>query len=255
MKLVTPISFFVITLLFLSCSQTAENTETIDLKLLYKIGDQQTIVSAIETKGNSMMSMSNEMEATFTVTSIEEEIGYTFMTDVIAIRSKTKMGNEVESYDSQKKEANMTADEKSIHTEFKKALDINYKISIDEKGRITKPFSHEDGELTSGSILDMNNIQLTFPDKKVSVGSEWEDEKVNDLTMQKIVSNYKIKKITNDKIIITVKSKIPAISTVLKANEAIGEYELDKATCNLIKGQKEMKLAQGGKVIYRFYKK
>lgn len=255
MKLILPVSLLALLTLFLGCAQNPESKEKVDLKLVYEEGDEWTIVFVMETKGNKLISVREESETTFKVNSFDEQNGYTLGVDVLRLKYESKMGNEVEVYDSQKKEADFTADERMMHDELKDILDNNFLISVGEKGKVTKSFSYEDGRAMAEDITDMNNIQLIFPEDSVSVGSSWEQTYTNPLTSQEIVSTYTVTDITNDKIFISILSKIPAIGTLIEANEAKGEYELDRATCRLIRVQKSMKIAQGGTATYRYYVK
>lgn len=249
MKLIKQVRLFAFLVLIASCSQ---NTEEIILKLDKKVGDEQIIVSSTETSRGALMSMNNNIEVLFKVSEHQGNM-YTLTSDVLAIKTEIKMGDDVESYDSKKEESKMTNDERSMHAEFKDILDSEFTISMDERGNIVKPFHYANGNIVEGPIVDMSNIQIVFPETKVKVGTTWENEKTNPLTAQKTKSIYKIKNITDKEIIISVSSTITGISGLLNENKATGEYILDKKTCNLIKGTLEMNLQAGGKVKNSYY--
>lgn len=252
MKAIKQLTFFSVIAFFISCSQ---NKEEIILTLNQKVGDEQTIVSEIETKGNEQMSMKSTVIARFKVSAKDAKNVYTYTTNVLNIKSETKMFGEIEEYDSNKNESLMTSDEKSMHYEFKNALDSTFEILIDEKGNIVKPFYNTDGSGTSDAIVDISNIQLVFPKDKVTINSKWEDEKTNPLTKTKTKSTYTIKDITEDKIIISVNAVIDGVPGLLEQNNVAGEYILNKKDCTLLKGTLEMNLQTGGKVTNTYYKK
>ena len=244
-------TFFAMTFL-ISCSQ---NKEEIDLKFNPKIGDQHTIVSQMVTTGNEQMSMKSTMVVRFKVTSKDNENVYTLLSDLRTIKMETKMFGEVEKYDSTKDESLMTTDERSMHEEFKNALESNFEIRIDEKGNIVEPFHAINGNPSTEAIIDIDNIQLVFPKEKVTVGSEWKNEKTNPLTAQKTHSTYTIKDITESEIIISVAAEIDGVSGLLGKSKVEGEYILNKKDCTLIKGTLAMDLQMGGKVTNTYYKK
>jgi len=252
MELIKKNAFFIMLILFISCSQ---NKEELSLELHRKIGDEQTIVSMIETSKGSLLNVKNIIEVKFIVSSIDNTV-YTLKSDVLSIKTEINMnGDVVESYDSEKEVSQMTADEKSTHLELKNILDPEFEISIDKSGKIIKSFHLLNGEMIDASIMDMSNIQLIFPEKKVRVGSRWENEKTNPITQQKTKSIYRIKDITDKEIIISVNSTISEISGLLDKNTVKGKYILDKKTCNLIKGSLEMSLQTGGKVTNTYFAK
>ncbi len=244
MKLIKQLSILTFTILFSSCTQ---NNEEINLRIDKKVGDEQIIISTTETSRGSLMRIKNVIELNLKVSDLNEN-SYNFTTDILRIKSETKMAGEVESYDSDKKESEMTNDEREMHSEFKSILDSKFGISIDDKGNIIKPFYDLNGSIIETPIVDMSNIQIIFPEFKVKVGTKWESEKTNPITSQKTKTTYKIKDISDKEITISVNSIISGISGLLGENEAIGEYKLDKQSCALIKGTLEMNLQGGGKV-------
>ncbi len=251
MKLIKQFTFLITIALFSSCTQ---NNEEIVLELKYNIGDEQIIVSSTETSNNSSMSFKSGMEINFIVSDYTEN-EYTFTSDVLRVKSEIIMGDDIEKYDSDKDETQMTSDEKSMHLEFKDVLDSKFNISIDNLGNITKPFRYMDGEIVENTIIDMSNVQLIFPEYKVKVGTEWKGERINSLTGQNISSTYKIKSITAKEIEISVNSIVAEMSGVLSENRVSGTYVLDKTSCTLIKGTLEMNLQMGGSLTTTYYLK
>ncbi len=251
MKLIKQVSILAVIILFSSCSQ---NKEEINLVLQKNVGDKQTIVSTTETSSGALMSLKSTTEIDFTVSEANDTV-YTLTADVLRMVYETKMGNEIENYDSDKKESEMTSDEKFMHSEFKDILDSEFEISIDNKGNISEPFHYLNGDAAE-SPVDMSNIQIIFPETKVKVGSIWENERTNPLTSSKNKAAYRIMDISDKEITIAVSLIISeSLGGLLKENKATGEYILDRKTCNLIKGNLEMNLQTGGKVTKTFYTK
>ncbi|WP_299111317.1 hypothetical protein [uncultured Winogradskyella sp.] len=244
MKLKTLARLIIVIFFVLSCSK---NSEQIELKLSYDIGDKQTITSTTETSKGTLMSIKNVMETDFEVTSIENN-EITFKTRVNRIITEMKMDNEIEKYDSNKDISSMTGEEKSMHSEYQDILDAKLNIIIDDKGKVTKSFHHDDGNLFNEPVVDIRHYFLSFPDNKVGVGSIWQNENTNPITNQKTKSTYKIEDITNKEIIISIDLKIAGMPGLLGDNSATGHYVLNRASCKLIKGALEMDLQTGGSV-------
>ena len=236
MKVIKQISLFTFLILASSCAQ---NSEEIQLKLDRKVGDKQTIVSATETSSGAMLSIKNTMEVSFEVSAYNGSV-YTLTSNLLRIKSETKMGDDIENYDSDKEESSMSFSESSMHSEFKTLLDSTFLISIDNKGNVVKSFHSQNGDLVESPIVDMSNIQIIFPDTKVKVGSKWENEKTNPLTTQLTKTTYTIKDINDQEIIISVRATIAGFSSLMGDSKVTGEYILERKTCNLIKGFLEM---------------
>jgi hypothetical protein len=245
MKSIKLVSIVFTLLLLAACAQ---NKEQIELNLIQNLGDSQIIVATTETSSGALISIKDVMEVKLTVTETTEN-SYTYVADVIRITSRTKMGSEVDSYDSNKEMSQMSTDELDIHNEYKDYLDAEFNVSLDHKGNIVQPFSDMDGNALETDIVDMSNVQLILPASTATVGTKWTGEKLNTFTGQQIKTTYKIKKIEANEVVITSTSIIPALSSLLDENKAYGQYRLNRQTGTLIKGTIKMDLQTGGKVI------
>ncbi len=241
--------FLLLVITALNCKQ--QSGEEIELSIKTKVGDEQLIVFTTETVGNSAMSMKNEYELKFSVADINENI-YTYNLDVIGMKSNSNIGGEVEEFNSYKDVNTMTRDESEMYYELKTVLDSTFKISIDNKGNITKPFHYQSGKPFGDVIVEMAQIQIKLPESKVQIGDEWKNERVNELTSSTIKTTFKLTEVSDDKITISSSSLIDGI---LGKNNSKGEYVLDRNTCQLIQGKVEMDMSFGGKVVVSTFSK
>ncbi|HEX7844639.1 MAG TPA: DUF6263 family protein [Chitinophagaceae bacterium] len=232
----------------LSACSSNSNKEKISLELKLTPGEKQTIISRVETNGGPMMQINNSIVTDFEVVGIDSQNLYRLVADIKQISTETKIEGQTESYDSERDEADMTSDQKSMHAEFKDILNSTFTLSLNKKGTIVNPFEYSDGRPVTAPIVDMDNIQLVFPDKKVAVGDSWEKERNNSLTGQKIKSVYTIKDISGRQITIKVRSTISGLSSLLQETKTIGQYILDKETCKLKKATIESNAQMGGKI-------
>lgn len=251
MKSINYIFLLPIFVLFVSC-QNQPKGEDIVLRLKYNLGDEHVLTYTTTTKGSPEMSVWNLTEVKFKVTSIDDPGIYNMQVDLLKIQSETDFFGEKESYDSEKDESLMNADEKSMHAEFKSALHSEFRLSINERGDIVKTYTDENG-LPAEGPLDMNVLQLKFPEEKVNIGSEWNGERMAPVINQPVKSTYTLKKITDTEITIAVESAIPGLGGMLKPSIQKGEYVLDKTTCQLKSGKLSMDLQTGGKAEMDFY--
>jgi hypothetical protein len=238
----------------LTACNSSSSDEKIDLQLNLKKGDEHIIVSETTTEGNSM-DVKNIMAIKFRVDSVAEN-EFFLTANVMRIQSEMKMGEDSESYDSQKDPATMTSGERSMHREFAALLESPLTISIDKKGKVVKPFKFTNGETPEEPPIDMSAVQIPFPDHAVKSGDEWTSERPTPLTSTTTKVTYKIKEIAKDKIIVKVEAAIAGVNGLLEDNKAEGEYVLDRASGRLLSSTMEMKLkSAGGKVIYKIFEK
>jgi len=227
------------------CSGT---TESIELRLNYPKGFQQTLVTKTTSNGKSMK-MNNTIIIQMKLDSVDNIGSYVFESNVLKIQFESEMYGEVEKYDSDKEESEMSASESSFHDEFKQLLDSSLSISINKKGKVVKPFQFSNGKLSDA--VDMSNIQIVFPEKAVKVGEKWTSEKSNAFAETK--ATYSISEITRDKIIIEMNSIIKG--TLLGNSKAKGEYVLDKLTMRVMKVKIEFDTNIAGRTIFEAYEK
>ncbi|MGB6269392.1 MAG: hypothetical protein WBF67_10325 [Olleya sp.] len=246
MNLIKKTSLLIIILCITSCNT---NTEEVELKLGYNLNDTQTIISTTETNRSALMSLKNVIETNFNVKAINGD-SMTFNTNVVRIKTEMKMDDDVEAYDSDalKDISTMTDDEKAMHQDFSKVINNSFNIIIDKKGNVVKPFHDTYGAEVNEPIIDISNIFLRLPSKKVKVGSGWQFEKKNPLTDQITKTTCKIKEINDKEIIIDLDLDITGIPGLFGDFKGNGEYSLDKKTCKLIKGTLQMGLHTGGSV-------
>jgi len=227
------------------------NNQEIELVLEQNVGEKYTVVSETEAGDGSNMSINYSMEILIEVKDLEDDI-YNYDVEILRIKSDTKMFGEVESYDSSKSESEMTEEELLAHSDFKQYLGEKFDLSMDKKGNITSPFSYKNGRQLEAPLVDMNNIQITFPKTKVKVGSTWSADNVNELTSQTIKTTYELISISSSEITIATTSDIPGMGGMLDSNQATGKYILNRDNCKLKSGTMTMNMQTGGKAVLTY---
>lgn len=244
MKLLRHSTLALVAFFLVACGSS--NSESISLKLNLQKGNKHTITTGMETSMGALMSVKMETAMSFEVTDVVGNgEAFAFNTKVLSIKSNTKSGDDVESYDSNKPVSEMSFDESSMHSEFEDVLNSTLTLSIGQNGEITEPFSINGTPLPSDPI-DMSNVQLIFPDEALQEGSTWSHETTNPLVGTKRNSTYTLRKIGDSELTISVDAK-GGITGDQKIN---GEYILDRQTGLLKKGHLTMKLMNGGSVTY-----
>jgi hypothetical protein len=241
-------SRIIILLIVFLCS--CKNKESILLKLKYNTGDEHHYVLQQKTLGASTINMNTETEVRFTVDSvIDNGEAYLFYVDLVSIKTDSNIGGTLEHYDSNTSITDMTADALETHKLMNDALKSNYSITISNKGAVVIPFHYLFGG-PSDSPVDIGMMQLPFPDKKVNVGYSWTAKRKNPLLSTTNSYTYIIDDITKDNVIVRVEAIIQGLKPITKDTEATGEYIINRKNGNLISGNLEMKLQQGGRVVY-----
>lgn len=242
--------------LIIYITSCAAPVDPITIGLNLSEGDKFVMVTEVSNKGTKDMKYSSTEEAEFEVKAINEEAGKIEMNvHMSRIQSHSEMFGEIETYDSDKAEASMSADEKSMHNDLKSALNSTYSISIGKNGKVIKSFQSISNPNDTEQIVDLSLIFLVFPTHKVGIGDTWENKKTNDLTDQITKTTYEIRKITEEEITISSKAIVSAIPGLLSENIIKGKCLIDRKTGLLIRYEQSMKMQMGGKANFVIYKK
>lgn len=248
-KLLRTFPLLFITLLF-ACADTGNNEE-IDLILKYNPGDTQTITYR-ESATSKLVELKNEMQILFKVSSIDPDGStYHFEVDLLEVSTESGKGDDMESYNSKQDFTQMNSEQRLMHIEFKPYLQNLLTISIDKKGHVVEPFElltdmplHENEPL-----IEMSQVQIPFPDHKVSEGSKWSSSfDRDDLIPVHRDSEFTVEEISADEIIISVESEI---ESMVGPNTMTGKYILNRENCQLKSANLEMPSMMGGKISYR----
>jgi hypothetical protein len=245
---IAPVFLFV---LLAGCSGSSASSEKVLLRLNYKSGEEHIYLTTTETSQSADIAVKDQMEIGFRVIAAEQDGSYEMAVDLLRMRYDMVMGGTHETYDSDKNPEEMTEEERSMHEEFRGALEAELRFSGDAAGKITRPLTHSTGE-PAETIIDIRKLQIVFPEQKVGVGDSWEDQMTVELTSATIATTYTIKAITADRIIISASSDIKG---PLATNTSTGTYELDKKTCRLLKSTTVMELSTGGSATFAIAEK
>ncbi|HYG16542.1 MAG TPA: DUF6263 family protein [Bacteroidia bacterium] len=239
-------------LLFAGCKSS---DKPVLLRLNMKKGETFTLISKISTDVQSM-SLNTEEVIKLSVDSADNN-EMVLVGDVISIKSESDMMGEKESYNSDKKTEEMTADELEMHGEFTKILNSNFHFKVNNRGQLTRGMTYQDGQTLASeeNPFDLDNFFISFPEKEIKVGDTWEEEKTSAFLDIKSVFVYKIKEINNNEVIISVTKNIGPIKGINQGNTATGDYIIDRSTGRLLKGSLVMQMQSGlggGKATYSF---
>lgn len=246
---------FVIVVFIYSCNGDKEATL---LRLKLKKGEVFVVTSETNTE-SGIAGLHNKMRATFTVDSVSGQADKFYLSvRTNSIRSKAGSDGDITSYDSNKDEGEMSADERSIHEEYKPVLDSIIHVCVDNRGQVIEPFSFPAGEevpVTSRPI-DMSNFLIIFPASAVKEGEEWNSEKTSPVTKGKTRSIYSIKEVNDDEIEISLSGTVQAPLSFGDPNKQTGIYKLNKQNHRLKSATIETQLsslAGKGKLIISIY--
>jgi hypothetical protein len=148
-------------------------------------------------------------------------------------------------YSSDKKEKDMTDEEKKFHQSFKPILDSVYNLTISKNGRIVKPFSFAGGRSIPQAYapIDFENCQIVFPKDSIAVGDEWTNERIIPLNGAKRISSYKILKVMDGTIEIA-ETGVLEMPNGGESTRFTGNYIIDADTKGLISAKIELKTKQ-----------
>lgn len=252
MMLKTTLALLCALFLFAGCG---DSNNPVLLRLDMKKGETFTLVSKISTDVQSM-SLNTEEVIKLSVDSADNN-EMVLVGDVVSIKSESDMMGEKESYNSDKKTEEMTADELEMHNEFTKVLNTNFHFKVNNRGQLTRGMTYQDGQTMASeeNPFDLDNFFISFPEKEIKVGDSWEEEKTSAFLDIKSVFTYKVKEITDKEVIISVTKNIGPIKGVSQGNVASGDYVIDRATGRLLKGSLVMNMQAalgGGTATYSF---
>ncbi|MCD4793331.1 MAG: hypothetical protein K8R54_08875 [Bacteroidales bacterium] len=223
------------------------NKEKERLKLNLRVGDKQTIVSKsiIDAGG---FSIETTHEIVFDLLNISDSGVYELNTRIVNTESVSDFNNSNTNYNTTGDTSNLNDSEKKVHEAISNFLNKDYKFLINKNGEIIEHFKASDG--TYLNSIEMDKIQIIFPEKEVGIGDEWENTVKLQFTVKK--STYRIKNISQDKIYIDVNSVTPMVFFKQKTK---GEYVLDKKTKRLLEANLESNMVGNGKAVYKIYEK
>lgn len=245
-----PIYYFLVLAFLSSCAQ--KSTEQIELKLNLKPGSEYIINTNLSTAGESM-SLYQNSNTRLTVLKDSSNV-YMMEVEMLDMQYNSEMFGEKEEYDSKKPKEEMTPAELAMHREFGMHIGNVYTFYMGKNGETNGDFRDMYGYPTDVPPIDLNNIQVMFPEGKKGVGSTWLVDGPNPITGQMTKNTYEIDDITENEIHISVVSEIDGIGGVIPKNTAKGKYVLKKEDCSFISCTKNLSTSLTGNKIEVSYK-
>jgi len=142
-------------------------------------------------------------------------------------------------YSSDADEADMTPIQKQLNAEFKPMIDSTYKLIINTKGQIIKPFA-VGGPTISQNFQPINysNCQVVFPAGKIAIGEDWSAVATMPIVGAKRISAYHIESVFGGKIQIKESGRMELSGG--ESHDFSSRYILDEKTKNLISAKFEL---------------
>ncbi len=232
---------------------TGCNNRSIKLQLKYEKGFEKKIYIVTEMSYGDRISKSSTMVLKLKLDSVMVN-SYRFIVDVNSITFFSSNGNELEDYDSNEPESEMTKDEKAKHAKFNDMSASEFFIEIDQQGRVIKPFYYKNGNPYKGThsywdeIIEMPTLQIVFPDHDIEIGDQWKYETLVAYTKQKKEFTYTLKEVNDKEVIIEL--YIETIGMVSGFSKPVlkGTCRLDRKTNQLIKADMKSNMASDGEM-------
>lgn len=206
------------------------------LRLNYPKGFSQE-VHFIATSKTDASTGTQSVIVDYDVTAVENNV-YTFTGTVSSIKVNIEAQKKRVKYDSGKKlPANAGIEEKALDEGFKSIANKPFVFKLDKIGSIEQEiqFAGQNGDMQP---LDLGNFQIPFPEEPVAVGANWSAKSPDKQTGGTRYNTYTVKKITDNTVVIDVKSVLPPPVNMKGAKESVftGAYTLDRKTGMLLNG-------------------
>ncbi|RYD96001.1 MAG: hypothetical protein EOP54_14735 [Sphingobacteriales bacterium] len=221
------------------------------LRLNYPKGFEQQLIYNVNTTGEGMKAKVG-MTMSVKVVSVKEGTApvYGFQSAITGMKMDSEAMGQKIVYDSSKKAAVMSEQEKMMDKQLKEVLNQPITFSLDSKGALQgkMQFKNKSGE-NQEQPFDVNNYQIAFPDKPVGVGSVWTKDVKNEQMGGTVKNTYTVKEITDDTVVVALESVIPPVPGTDKKTTLTGSYTLDRTTGMVLKGNIKGKMATMGATI------
>lgn len=155
--------------------------------------------------------------------------------DYVRVRNDGLFSNE--EYASDKAEEKMNDREKSIHQDFKAVRDLIYTLTIDNRGKILKPFALSGGREIDKkyNLVQYENCQIVFPEEAVGIGDEWTNElDVPGTAKGRRMFKYTIESIKDGVMRIDLVGKFQPYGRGSNSKNFYGHYLIDEETKMII---------------------
>ncbi len=233
----------VITLaLTICCLGCWHGDRNILLRLKYKPGDQLDVKYHTYIVANNDLDnpITNEIvRMSFKVDSVNGDSLYMMSAKIDYLRVESGGAEYGNTYSSDQDEADMSPQQKQIHAAFKPMLDSTYKLIINTKGQIIKPFAIGGPSIAQNfQPLNYSNCQVVFPAGKIAVGEDWSSTAAMPIIGGKRISSYHIENVFDGKIQIKESGRLTLNQG--DSHEFSGRYMLDEKTKNLISAKIEL---------------
>lgn len=207
-------------ILFLVVSSTISVAqESVTLRVKYKKGDT-FLMKMSQTMTTAGMLMTNNMDMAMEVLDSEDDV-FTSKTKITKVAMDMMQGAMQMSYDSSKKNDDLDQMGQMLKAQIDPLLQAIITTKTDQFGDILEVAVIPE---VQGSEQFKNQSGISFPKKAVKVGDTWTNE--NQTQGMKISTEYKVTKITKEKVFLTANGTVSGAGTgTLK-----GTFEVDRNT-------------------------
>lgn len=231
-------SIFYAALFIFSLSAVAQ--ETTSLRINLKKGDTYEITTVQKFYGSVMKNKTNF--ETLVVKDVVDDTYEVEMTINKIVANYDQMGMKVH-YDSSADVAQMSQQEKGLHSQFKSGLRTVISEKVSKTGESSNRKTVKGGKIAQTAEQKTNFLEL--PAEPIKVGSKWTKQTTqNDITT---IKKYTVSNITDTKVYINLEAIMKKPYIGHKAGEMIGSIELDKETGVPLKKNIKVYMSAGNK--------
>ncbi len=204
------------------------------LRLNYPKGFRQEANFNVITNSKALTGTTG-LTVIYTVTGESNGV-YTFEGAITGVHMVADGQGQKINYDSSRQlPANAGMTEKAIDKGFKDVQKKPFTFKLDKLGAIEQDVQFKEA---GGAMqpVDLGNYQMPFPEEPVAVGANWSAKSPDKQTGGIRYNTYTLKKVTDNTVIIDVKSVLPPPAKMQGAKESVftGSYTLDRQTGMLL---------------------
>lgn len=229
---------------FLAMSCQKKESEKRDLSLHLNKGFEQTLIYSTTTNGNSNGGMNDVTEVKYHVDSVDQLNNYYITGEITRMTFSQNMFGETVYFDSRDTE---NKQDDGMGEEIKPLINNPFTFTINKYGKILKKHQFKNEIPEFFSAKQYNIIPLAFPEEAVEIGHSWKENTTNPMTkMLPVTTDYTYRGEKNNKIEVSLLSRMSGMDGVLKETEVEGKYVFDSKTGTLFSAERKMPVQMGG---------
>jgi hypothetical protein len=209
-----------------------QKNESVLLRLKPERGDLKVVTVFLTATQKSKEILNNETEVKFIVDSVTSK-GVVYLVDLLSLKMMTDVGDKKMEFNSQEETEHIDKNDKTLHKRFQNTIRALYSLSCDHRGNVTAPLKPIGGNRAVPPI-DMDLIQLIFPEKKVKIGDSWTSQKKNQVLSTTNTFTYTVQAIERDYVVIDVTALVQGVKSRTPDATAKGQYVINRADGSLV---------------------